>query len=91
MGVVRDMELARPVNRRTVFRDTLWYTGGKVQGGDTYMNKEPNFTNSSAALHLPPCICMEMPERATVFAEIIFNWDGHWTVVMLVMFSVSQR
>jgi len=34
---------------------------------------------------------MEMPERATVFAEIIFERDGHWTFTTLVMFSVSQR
>lgn len=62
-----------------------------IQGGDTYVNKEPNFKNSSTAFHLPPCICMEMPERATAFAETLFEQDGHWIFTTLVMFSVSQR
>lgn len=65
--------------------------GDPREGDDTYVNNEPNFKNSSAGLNLPPCICMEMPERATAFAEIIFDLDGHWSFAMLVRLSVSQR
>ena len=60
VGMMRDTKLARTVKKQTVLRDILRDrrgNGGDPRGrGDTYANKEPNFRNSSAGLHLPPCI-----------------------------------
>ena len=93
--MMRDMKLARAVkkNRRFFVNSAAWEgkKGDSKEWGDTYVNREPNFKNSSAGLHLPPCICMEMPERATAFAESIFERVGHRISEMVVMFSVSQR